>query len=47
MKVTNSSCDITPDFKNAIKVCFAPYDVSLEETKSFIPDFRKYTSIDA
>ena len=45
--MTNKSCEIYPDFQNAIKVCYAPYDSSLEETKSFIPHFRKYTSIEA
>jgi hypothetical protein len=43
--VTNSSCDIQDDFKNAIKVCYAPYSESAEDTQSYLSTlaFRNYT----
>ena len=47
LKVKNDSCSINADFASAIKVCFAPYDSSYEDTSEYIPDFRKYTSISA
>jgi polycystin 2 len=45
IKVTNSSCleHMNPDFKTAIRKCFAPYDAEHEDKTSFIPEHRKFT----
>ena len=47
LKVTNKSCEIAPDFQQAIRVCFAPYTEALEDKETTKPDFRKYSSEDA
>ena len=43
LKVTNSSCNIHPDFQKAIKVCYAPYSKGQEDTARYKPDFRNYS----
>ncbi|TRY80381.1 hypothetical protein TCAL_04863 [Tigriopus californicus] len=43
LKVTNDSCNIQEDFQKAIKVCYAPYSSSSEDSRPFFPDFRNFS----
>ena len=44
LKVTNNSCPIHKDFKNAIKVCYAGYEEQYEEKQPFLPPYRNLSS---
>ena len=45
LKVTNDSCmPIHKDFVNAIKVCYAPYQVKYEDKEPFLPPYRNLSS---
>ena len=44
LKVTNDSCPIHKDFKNAIKVCYAGYEEQYEEKQPFLPPYRNLSS---
>ena len=44
LKVTNNSCPIHKDFKNAIKVCYAGYEEQYEDKQPFLPPYRNLSS---
>lgn len=44
LKVGNKTCEPDDDFKNAIRVCYAPYAQKHEDKETYIPNFRKYSS---
>jgi polycystin 2 len=44
VRVTNNSCEVHPDFQNAITECYATYSSSVEDKNPFGNGARHYTS---
>ena len=40
IRVKNDSCQVHPDFQNAIKQCYGPYSESNEDMEPFGTGFR-------
>ncbi len=47
LRVKNDSCEVHPDFQNAIKQCYNSYSSSIEDEMPFGNGYRKKTSADA
>ena len=47
LRVQNLSCEIHPDFQNAIRYCYNEYQESKEDRGNFGPDYRDKTSASA
>merc|ERR1719412_3032524 len=44
IRVGNSSCNVNENFKKAIRTCFAPYSMNLEDKTPFHREHRKFSA---
>jgi polycystin 2 len=45
--VKNDSCEVHPEFQNAIKTCYEAYSPRIEDKNPFGNGFRRRTGADA